>query len=84
MDERLVQLTVTLGGYLDGTWNMAIVKTVYDRGRMESCGVVAQRILTGDQVLYHLKQAAQHVMDIEQARVEMTTRARRAHSSGAS
>lgn len=81
--ERTVQLSINLSGYMDGTWSMAIIKTVYDRGRVDSCGVVAQRVLTENQVLAHLAQAAQHVMDIEHARVELARSARRAHSPDA-
>jgi hypothetical protein len=80
MDERLVQLTITLGGYSDRTWHVALVKTTYDRGRLEGCGVVAQRILNEDQVHDHVARAVQHAIDIELARVELRDRARRAHS----
>lgn len=80
---RTVQLTCTIGGYSDGTWHMSLVKTTYDSGRLESCGIVAQRVLNEVQVLDHLATAAQHMMDIEAARRELTGRARRAHSPDA-
>ena len=82
MDERLVQLSITLGGYSDGTWHVALVKSTYEHGRLEACGIVAQRVLTEDQVLDHLTRAMKHVMDIEDARRGLTGRARRSHSSG--
>jgi hypothetical protein len=44
---------------------------------------VAQRVLNEVQVLDHLATAAQHMMDIEAARRELTGRARRAHSPDA-
>lgn len=79
---RQVQLSLTLGGYSDGSWHVSIIKTTYDRGRLESCHVVAQRVLTESQILGHTATAVQHMMDIESARRELTELADRTHSPG--
>ena len=80
---RTVQLSITVGGYSDGTWHLSIIKSTYDRGRLEGCRVVAQRVATESMVLDHLAVAAQHAMDVEHARMELTERTRRAHSPDA-
>lgn len=67
---RTRQLTVTIGAYADGTWHVALIETVYERGRLLGSDVVTRHHLTRETLRRQVDEAVSRAIRMEAARVE--------------
>lgn len=71
---RTRQLSVAIGCYSNGDWHVALTETTYERGRMTSSSVTANRWVSELDVETSILRALRHAMDMERARVEVERR----------